>query len=463
MISLLCFALSTATAADCDQSFLNICRVYLDATKKAILENMTRRDISPDLQNYNKVVSYCDDLLELAIPPGITDKWQRIGKNSEVENRILQINFLANIRDVSKEVKALQAYVADDPKKSREFKYQFLDRIEKGRKAQRVAERNCESVDLSKDFGEIRDQGVKFGWCFDTAAADILSYKLGKRVSAVHLASRYYDKHPGDVDTEPGMPEKGKINVLPNPNYPFQGTIRQQYAFYDLSGGQPEDAVRAGLERGLCLEKEVGVGENDVISINYFKQFELLMEAVKKSSCEDRNPLLENPANVAMIQQLLPGKNLADIYNIFQNSERTNLFEKLIEKSCTPVEFDKRLKVNIVKIDRKNVYDPGRFKKTLEFIESIDRQLDKRNPILIGINGQVLRTNELVYPRASHAVNLIGRRYNKSKERCEYLVRNTWGKDCSYKAPDYDCKDGALWIPKGTLASSIDSIMTIEP
>jgi hypothetical protein len=35
-----------------------------------------------------------------------------------------------------------------------------------------------------------------------------------------------------------------------------------------------------------------------------------------------------------------------------------------------------------------------------------------------------------------------------SKGTCGYVVRNSWGKDCSWADPEYDCKDGTVVIPK---------------
>ncbi len=60
-----------------------------------------------------------------------------------------------------------------------------LDNLSK--KLSTEGNKNCGDVNLSSKMGPIRDQDT-MGWCYAFAAADLLSFKLGQRISAASLA-----------------------------------------------------------------------------------------------------------------------------------------------------------------------------------------------------------------------------------------------------------------------------------
>ncbi len=47
-----------------------------------------------------------------------------------------------------------------------------------------------------------------------------------------------------------------------------------------------------------------------------------------------------------------------------------------------------------------------------------------------------------------------GRRWNSETRACEYLLRNSWGRNC---LPTYrvECEDGYLWVPRNRMAYAV--------
>jgi hypothetical protein len=63
----------------------------------------------------------------------------------------------------------------------------------------------------------------------------------------------------------------------------------------------------------------------------------------------------------------------------------------------------------------------------------------------------------------SHAAVVIGRRPTLKKEGCEFLVRNSWGKNCNYKdSIECEYEKGSFWISENELAGLIRSVYVIE-
>ena len=93
---------------------------------------------------------------------------------------------------------------------------------------------SCSTVDMRPQFGDLRNQdGV--GWCFAEAGADLLSQKLGKRVSMMDLSILYYQQN--------GIVQQSK-------------TPSSQMA--DWAGGSTAYAMAAVAHRGnICSEAEM--------------------------------------------------------------------------------------------------------------------------------------------------------------------------------------------------------------
>ncbi|MCB9091306.1 MAG: hypothetical protein H6621_10300 [Halobacteriovoraceae bacterium] len=75
------------------------------------------------------------------------------------------------------------------------------------------------------------------------------------------------------------------------------------------------------------------------------------------------------------------------------------------------------------------------------------------------------RLSELVWiceDETDHVVTVVGRRWNKDKNRCEFLLRNSWGASCEGIYSDYECDEGSIWLPKKILNKTLSDYFYLK-
>ncbi len=93
---------------------------------------------------------------------------------------------------------------------------------------------NCGEVkDLGLEMGSIHNQ-VSLGTCFSYAAADLLSFKLRRKISAASLAVQ------SNKERNP-LTDRLRSNIKESSS---------------IEGGMMGDAINAGIKNGLCLERD---------------------------------------------------------------------------------------------------------------------------------------------------------------------------------------------------------------
>lgn len=218
---------------------------------------------------------------------------------------------------------------------------------------------NCSSVDLSSKMGPVRDQGY-IAWCHAYTAADLLSFKTGKKISATSLA----------VHSE--------SNVFPSVKLLFKTESERLH-----SGGYLNGTLASGLRQGLCLEEDfpskyipdknlrsslrnfIEESETKANLINEIRQFNLPMtlNSIGIKNCNE-----EAPQILLAMKQIQTLTKIRDA--VISNSTARNVFAKMEEKACKK----KRIfpTASIVTIDY------GRPKN--EMIAAIDDQLNRNAP-----------------------------------------------------------------------------------
>ncbi len=79
--------------------------------------------------------------------------------------------------------------------------------------------------------------------------------------------------------------------------------------------------------------------------------------------------------------------------------------------------------------------------------------------------GWALRFSDTLAGCGEHASILMGRTKNKLTGKCQYLIRNSWGKDCSnYASKDWKCEDGRgnIWVDADELTENIFQVQHLE-
>lgn len=265
------------------------------------------------------------------------------------------------------------------------------------------------------------------GWCYSYTASDLVAHVLGKEPSAVHMATLMNDK------------------------FLFK-------MFGVKEGGFTDSVIKEMIDEGMCLEKDLPSTDYKFVTRGYqIKQlFDEIVELSKKyyqdpnqgtedfhhtkkpeytkfdvliDLCTKRNNLLKG------MGELFPNASLDQISEILLKSNSSTAFKKIADLSC-PVERGsdvKNLRVKTVGAKDK-------------IFSTIDDQLNKGNILGMHYSSEFLYDFKESSTFANHASSIVGRRFNTKTQSCEYLLRNSWGKDCGSYDKNYECKDGHVWI-----------------
>ena len=283
------------------------------------------------------------------------------------------------------------------------------------------ATRACTPVDLRASMGAVRNQGSA-GWCFAYATSELVSYKTEIKISAAELALNFYIQ----------MPEMPRGDFLSQ-----------------ASGGSDMGAMSYSMARGFCPEK-------DMPSENYNISKECLA-GKRPFETLDIVRLIEN------IHQKMPSAMTecqgSIVSSLFKNLSTLEIQTILLDKKLTSLEKISALKDSNCSASRikpaKKIKLKGGMEAHDNTIIDIDKQLDSKNPISLNYNANFLLKNADPSIIGNHYSVIVGRR--KVENSCQYLIRNSWGPDCSiYPAPfDTQCEAGNIWVDENTLMNAI--------
>jgi len=240
------------------------------------------------------------------------------------------------------------------------------------------------------NLNNVRDQDT-VGWCYAYSASDLLSFRLKKVISAVSL-------------------------------YDSGQTIAKDIATDEGKGGYIDESITKFLNnnKGLCLEKNLP--SSDFAFCTHTRYVDFLRSLLRHSergfnqgSLDDLFCMNQN------IGLAFPGMGIDRVRSLANVYGKDQLLERLFKEQCKELAFQ----------DFKaqpQVFNNTRY--TVDTILSkINEQLNK------GDIAAVAYKYHLISPERNgdHASVVVGRRFNKESNKCEFLVRNSWGKACSQK------------------------------
>jgi hypothetical protein len=284
---------------------------------------------------------------------------------------------------------------------------------------------NCSATDLRHSLGEVRDQG-KVSWCYAFTAADNLAYtfNLPEQISAADIALNYNESAWGRVmDT-----------VLDNGNPHETGFTKA--------------ALLQGMQDGYCPES-VFPSENWNKVINGQRVSVKMSEAMK-----DIAQLHKNRANLTVTNLPFyfefPNVGPAEFVSLLQTKKLRTFYSNLRKLACKNdrVPFDARWKVHMV-FRNKNIFQ--RVNEQLNLGRLVAMDYDAR--ILENRDHQGLKLSEL------HTSSIVGRRWNKERNTCEYLIRDSHGVQCSRYDARYECEQGNVWLGESEIYKNLTSIV----
>lgn len=378
-------------------------------------------DVSGTITAIEEIANRCDiDVAKFGLIPSLIKKWKLTGFNAVFNRTKRNIEHYSKYRDISAEAQTLKVYANElslDPAMTDGYikKYTQIGFASQDREQTLCApDRNLRNKALGKPW----DQGTT-KWCYASAAADLLTYKLGKRISPMDVAISYENE--------------------------FWGQYLKM-----MSGGSgfSKDAIQAVAKRGgACLEADLR--SEDPAVMDWGARIAKLADAKQKkiSPFEAVSPLV-------ICEGIVPGfvpvfRQFMDAYHNTMSTEKLNI---LSQRSCTSRISIEKLKVQTSAPGA----SPG------ELTKMLDEQLTKKNIASIGYNSAILLNKDNESSEMPHESTVVGRRFNLKKRECEYLIRNSLGTEAQGYDPSYEEDQGNLWVPKSVIEKVIEDVTYVE-
>ena len=94
--------------------------------------------------------------------------------------------------------------------------------------------------------------------------------------------------------------------------------------------------------------------------------------------------------------------------------------------------------------------------------QSMNKQLDQKRIVGIDYDSRLLTdsSNSSVSLSELHTSAIVGRRWSENQNQCQYLVRDSYGKQCNYDS-NYECLGGMVWIDEAKIYSNLTSFVYI--
>jgi hypothetical protein len=294
----------------------------------------------------------------------------------------------------------------------------------------KTLESECTPVDLRNEtLGPIRNQG-EISWCYAFTAADVLQHTFGLKeiISAADLAISYNTSTTGqivDIFTNHGPPHQTGFNLI---------------------------AFKMALAQGYCPEEVL--------------PSEKWIKVTEKNS-------EEVPLSVATkeIHGLIKKKNELTLNNLpfyyqFKNVGKKE-FLSLIKQN-SPKSFYNKLRNTICKDDKMPFQGERKVNMHLrgpQIFSSINHQLSLGHLVSMDYDARILenRNHRGINLNELHTSSLVGRRWNRVERSCEYLIRDSYGDQCTDYDPSYACEGGEVWISEKLIYPNLTSIVYLLP
>jgi hypothetical protein len=332
-----------------------------------------------------------------------------------------RVHRLAPFQDVSQDVETALGLRRRLGLSTNEMETHLRSRAVEGREATARESQYCRPVDLrGPRLGPVRDQD-SIGWCYAFSAADLLSYRLGERISAADLAVQHnaYDLRAR---------ARTWVRSLGGNSLPAEG-------------GWPKTAIDAAAQRGgACRERDFR--SDDTGYNNLMDAMRLLQRG------RDRDTEMCEVAACGVFPRL----STSEIQDVLQSSPAAATSE-LADRACRP-----RIPLEGIRVAQ--MYRPT--SRTSTMIEKVDELLNRNEPIEASYQTGCVEAADCDGRGGLHSSLIVGRRFNSRTGACEYLIRNSWGRSCLSQGRGMDCEEGNVWVPKHQLHQGLFGVTYLK-
>lgn len=304
--------------------------------------------------------------------------------------------------------------------------------------------------ELRSHFSEPLNQD-SIGWCYGFVASDLISAEIRKPVSAFHTSAIYN--------------EKVENSFFPRIRYKVSNFFKYGLDDNVYEGGWVKEAIESvNQNRKVCLEKDLSFDINHYASTQtMILELEKLKVIVEKSACKGSCMSLHNFISKHSLNNLLPN----ELYAILLSNNINIALNKIIEEHCgrrqVQVPHFKiytlrkprlRISKNPTSLDSSDLNN-----RIKSYFSKINSHFDTGKPL--GIEYDI---SHVTQSDGMHASVLVGRRWNNG--RCEYKIRNTWGKSCDNyhrrKISECNKQEGSFWVTDQKLHEMANNIIYIK-
>jgi hypothetical protein len=424
-----------------------------------------------------------------------------------------QLEAVAAVRPPTRELDLLRtlrkrAGIADGDFYPKGFKRKLRAR---GREAARNRKESCTTVTpqaIAPDQALDRARRQSRGWCFAFSTADLLSAKLGVKISGSALAASYYRDRPFFSGAA------GPSEVLRN--FAESSSEILSTSILDKEGGFLTRVLATALDQGFaCSEQsvpsEVALSPQETRSPrpgDLEERYDEALRTLERIHDEITDQLFDHPrygppsetlgmpqissailedaAEIRRLrtefycederlreslERLFPRVTFEDFLKVAIEVPKSEAFEELARKGCQAVSIPKgRFRIGF-KQDESEAASAG-----LKLIRALDRQLDGSNPVIIAYSSNGLSDPELshraflrVRPRLAdhapvfdHASLVAGRMWSDLEQTCLYQIKNSWGEDCTPYTEAARCERGTIWVKEDHLRDMISEVAWLE-
>ena len=378
--------------------------------------------------------------------------------------------------------------------------------------------------ELRKFFSTPRDQG-DMGWCYAFIAADMLSVKLGKPVSSVHVAAIYNAQAFKDIQFKLKTKKRTSSFHLTGPLPQSLEELEEAKQFSLFQGGLIFKAVEFVSKKGeVCTESQVPPERYVFKDLSIQLKMELIAQI---RQIDERINKLNNSKGPAYDELQRRRRSLWEEFReLSKASEKVMTFNDVLNKveQLQSEVANKKRDIGVA-YDEMNSTLRGFFQIHKDFDElvsdmlahnvnfyfsdmmdslcseklkieedfemkifpslflftslvserekpdspaaiallTIKRQLEKGTPVGFGYGAsdKILKNAE---PRGRHISLITAQRWNDEKNTCEFKVRNTWGQRCSSYVKEVECieSEGSFWISDTRLLDVVKEINYLE-
>lgn len=344
-----------------------------------------------------------------------------------------KINFLPQLKFFRSQMAFLLRRKSNNPLAKRSREYFILLLVLMGHQAlaqQKTQARNfsCQPVDLRNEFnfGLAKNQ-KSLSWCYAYTAADLISFRLQRNISAFDLAVKT-QKEYRPIETD------------------------QEIFITELSGAPIQMTFAAAKKYGVCAASKVSSAGK---ASEFLKEVEDLIVQIQRIKIANKGQDLAQK-----IRQICSKKTFA-LNKVFPTTDFHTITQVLSQiqpgVNSLPEVFDQVCgsRISIPNLD----FEGFIFQQSESSSAKIREQLNKSNPVIIVYSSKTLRDPRHAGP-VDHASTVIAMRPTETGQ-CEYLVRNTWGAEnpkLYHSSLRKKLSQGNVWISEDMIKKMVREI-----